>query len=242
LNTWLSDVPHCKDNTDHECWCQEEQFITDVYSCFTSWEPEMLIVQAAVYYLAGLCAPHVPQNPAIVTACPPGVVIAPPPTSTMSIPASAIITTHTIVQTVTSCSAGETVAVGGVTTVVASPTTLTVDVTQTTTVCPICTQTPPAQNLQTITVGSTTCTVPNVAFVTATISGSPSVNLIQPTGSWTYGPTSGPTSAVAAPASVSGSATATYKPVQVTGNAAVKNGGAAGAAGVFAVGLAALLM
>jgi hypothetical protein len=258
LNTWLSDVPHCKDNTDHTCWCPSEQFITDVYGCLVSWEPDLSVVQSAVYWLAGLCQDFVGSNPAIVTGCPPGVTIAPPPTAAVTPAASQIITTEVILQTVTSCPAGQTVAVGGVTTVVQTPTILTIDITSTTTVCPVCTQTfssAPVQNLQTITVGGTTCTVPNVSFVTTTVAGQQAVSLVQPTvtivpsGSGSAAPppvaaaTTPPTTPVTTPVAAvtqGSNATATYQPLQATTNAAVKLGSFAPA--VLGAGLLALVM
>jgi hypothetical protein len=245
LNTWLSSVPDCKDNTDFNCFCQSADFITDVYQCIASWESDSLIVQAAVYFLAGICAPHVGTNPAIVTACPSGVPIAPPPAAVVTPQPSQIVTTSYTTQTITSCPAGATVTAGGVATVLAAPSVLTVDVTLTTTVCPVCTQSASSQALpvQTLTVGSTTCTVPQVTFVTATNSGGPVVSLAQTAAATSPAGTSPAAPAATNPTSVSvaaaNTATATYQPLQVTTNAAPGN---AKAMGGWALALGALAL
>lgn len=75
LNTWLW-ISDCKDNADSDCFCGSEKFIKNVMGCISAWGGED--TQAAASYLMGLCAPHIPSNPAIITACPSTVTPAPP--------------------------------------------------------------------------------------------------------------------------------------------------------------------
>ena len=68
LNTWMY-MSGCKDNADSDCFCGNEAFIKNVMDCISAWGSESE-TQAAASYLMGLCAAHVPSNPAIITACP----------------------------------------------------------------------------------------------------------------------------------------------------------------------------
>ena len=72
LNTWMY-LSGCKDNADANCFCGNEDFIKKVMGCIGAWSGSDSETQAAASYLMGLCAPHVPNNPAIITACPSGV-------------------------------------------------------------------------------------------------------------------------------------------------------------------------
>ncbi|KAK3703814.1 hypothetical protein LTR37_014260 [Vermiconidia calcicola] len=85
LNTWMW-ISECKDNADSDCYCGNEKFITNVMGCIGSWAVSEEEKQAAASYLMGLCAPHVPENPAIITACPPTVTPTPTPTGYTTIP------------------------------------------------------------------------------------------------------------------------------------------------------------
>jgi hypothetical protein len=82
----FSTTKNCKDNTDSTCFCQDEQFISSVYGCISSWGiGNNSTMQSAINYLVGVCAPFIPANPAIVTACPSSIPIRPTP-SPQSVP------------------------------------------------------------------------------------------------------------------------------------------------------------
>lgn len=86
LKTWMF-VTSCENNSDHSCFCGNEKFIKNVMSCLSAWGASQSEVQAAVSYLTGICAASVPNNPAIITACPPEVTPAPPaPAASMPVP------------------------------------------------------------------------------------------------------------------------------------------------------------
>ncbi|KAK3724094.1 hypothetical protein LTR37_001216 [Vermiconidia calcicola] len=89
LNTWMW-ISECKDNADSECYCGNEKFITNVMGCIGSWAVFEGEKQAAASYLMGLCAPHVPEKPAIITACPPTVTPTPTPTGYSTVPSAPV--------------------------------------------------------------------------------------------------------------------------------------------------------
>lgn len=102
LKTWMF-VTKCKDNSDSNCFCGNEKLIKQVMSCLSAWSPSPQDTQAAASFLMGLCADHVPQNPAIITACPPGVTAGPTPPAggTVSAQGTPPCTTITYSSTVT---------------------------------------------------------------------------------------------------------------------------------------------
>ena len=69
LNTWMY-MSGCKSNDDKDCFCGNEEFINNVMGCISAWSQSESDTQAAASYLMGICAAHVPSNPAIITACP----------------------------------------------------------------------------------------------------------------------------------------------------------------------------
>jgi hypothetical protein len=77
INTWIGQSD-CKDNADFSCYCRNSDLITKVMGCIDAWSDDDDKTQSAAGYLQGICAPYVPQNPAIITACPSG---SKPPTS-----------------------------------------------------------------------------------------------------------------------------------------------------------------
>ena len=68
LKTWLH-VSECKDSADSDCFCKNSEFINNVHQCLPAWASNEE-ASAAASYLMGLCAPHVPENPGIITNCP----------------------------------------------------------------------------------------------------------------------------------------------------------------------------
>ncbi|RYO80151.1 hypothetical protein DL762_007802 [Monosporascus cannonballus] len=66
LNTWL-DTIGCKDNTDSACYCPSKDFVDNVFDCLYSHGESEEAVQEAITYFQGICAPHAPENPGIVT-------------------------------------------------------------------------------------------------------------------------------------------------------------------------------
>ncbi|KAH7037357.1 uncharacterized protein B0I36DRAFT_313874 [Microdochium trichocladiopsis] len=66
LNTWMFIVT-CIDNTDSACYCPDEKFVKNVFDCMYAHGETDDIIKEAVEYFQGICAPFVPQNPAIGT-------------------------------------------------------------------------------------------------------------------------------------------------------------------------------
>ncbi|KAL8872722.1 MAG: hypothetical protein Q9174_001690 [Haloplaca sp. 1 TL-2023] len=93
MKTWIQ-LTTCKDNSDSDCYCQNTEFTEAVQQCVSSWASSNIDVQGALSYLAGICAPHVSQNPGIITNVPktitlvptPATVSSPPPADTASPP------------------------------------------------------------------------------------------------------------------------------------------------------------
>lgn len=71
INTWIGQSD-CKDNADFSCYCRNSDLINKVMECIDAWSDDDEKTQAAAGYLQGICAPYVPENPAIITACPSG--------------------------------------------------------------------------------------------------------------------------------------------------------------------------
>ncbi|OQE40011.1 hypothetical protein PENCOP_c006G04509 [Penicillium coprophilum] len=65
LNTWLS-IPKCDSNSDVGCFCPSTEFTDKVSSCIRAWSSSQDEEDSALAYFAGICAPYVPKNPAIV--------------------------------------------------------------------------------------------------------------------------------------------------------------------------------
>jgi hypothetical protein len=59
---------NCKDNKDYPCYCKNSELITNVMGCIKAWAKDESDAKTAASFLMGLCAPFVPQNPAIITA------------------------------------------------------------------------------------------------------------------------------------------------------------------------------
>ncbi|KAK4495795.1 hypothetical protein PRZ48_013063 [Zasmidium cellare] len=113
LNSWMY-LTSCKGNDDYDCFCKNKDFITKVWGCVSAWSGSHDETQGSGSYLMGLCAPYVPQNPAIITACPSSVTPAasysyspqtsPAPSSPASSPEGQTITLYsTKEETITSC-------------------------------------------------------------------------------------------------------------------------------------------
>ncbi|CAG8895774.1 unnamed protein product [Penicillium egyptiacum] len=65
LNTWLS-IPKCNSNSDAACFCPSTEFTDKVSGCIRAWSSSKKEEDSALAYFAGICAPFVPENPAIV--------------------------------------------------------------------------------------------------------------------------------------------------------------------------------
>ncbi|KAK2624695.1 hypothetical protein QTJ16_005888 [Diplocarpon rosae] len=70
LNSWMF-TEGCASNTDADCYCPSESFVTKVFQCLTAHGADDAEVDSAKTYFQGICAAHIPSNPAIVTAAPP---------------------------------------------------------------------------------------------------------------------------------------------------------------------------
>lgn len=105
INSWLYLV-ECAGQSDYECFCKSDKFMEKVYSCISAWSDADDDTNSGVGYLMGICAKYVPENPAIITACPSTVTPATGYTPSTTKPAKTLTQYSTIVATVTSCGAG----------------------------------------------------------------------------------------------------------------------------------------
>jgi len=172
LNTWISKTS-CKDNTDCGCYCQVDDFTENVIDCITAWGATEVEISAALSYLIGLCAPWVPGHPGIVTNCPTSVPIGPTSgSSSTPVPVETETTSTTVIvrTTVTTCPAGQTVTHSSGTTVLAQPSTSTVYITETSTICTKCLG------------GPTITPTPSTAYTTITVTTSVTVPCSYTTG------------------------------------------------------------
>ncbi|KAL8902702.1 MAG: hypothetical protein Q9207_004454 [Kuettlingeria erythrocarpa] len=78
MKTWIT-LTTCKDNSDSNCYCQNADFTQSVQDCVSAWASSGTDVQGALSYLAGICAPHVSQNPGIITHVPKTITLVPTP-------------------------------------------------------------------------------------------------------------------------------------------------------------------
>lgn len=81
LNTWIT-LTTCANNADSDCYCKDSTFTKNVQDCVSSWTEDSSVIQAALSYLAGICAPHVPENPGIITHVPKTIDLTPNPIAT----------------------------------------------------------------------------------------------------------------------------------------------------------------
>ncbi|KAL4980745.1 hypothetical protein BDW66DRAFT_156466 [Aspergillus desertorum] len=82
INTWLNLIPDCKSNSDITCFCPSSEFTDKVISCIQAWGADADEVQAALSYMAGICAAYVPENPGIITNVPTTITLTAPPIAT----------------------------------------------------------------------------------------------------------------------------------------------------------------
>ncbi|CZS91471.1 uncharacterized protein RCO7_07074 [Rhynchosporium graminicola] len=66
LNTWLF-ISGCASNTDSSCYCPSSKFVSNVFECLSAYAKNDDEISRAQQYLQGICAPHIGQNPAIIT-------------------------------------------------------------------------------------------------------------------------------------------------------------------------------
>lgn len=78
MNTWLTINTQCSDNTDANCYCSNPDFTKSVIDCVAAWATDAE-TQQALQYLIGICAPHIPENPGIITDCPSYIPLNPTP-------------------------------------------------------------------------------------------------------------------------------------------------------------------
>lgn len=69
INTWLT-IPKCSSNSDAACFCPSPEFTNRVESCIHAWGSSEKEISSALSYFAGICAPFVPKNPAIIDIAP----------------------------------------------------------------------------------------------------------------------------------------------------------------------------
>lgn len=115
LNTWIT-LTKCENNADSDCYCRDSEFTKNVQDCVSSWSEDSTVIQAALSYLAGICAPAVKANPGIITNVPSTITLCPNPTPTATssarllatagsitppVPVSIPVTTISLVKTVT---------------------------------------------------------------------------------------------------------------------------------------------
>jgi len=66
LNTWLFSIA-CLDNTDVGCYCPDVAFVQNIFTCIYAYGETDIVISQAVFFFQGICAPHAPHNPAIIT-------------------------------------------------------------------------------------------------------------------------------------------------------------------------------
>ncbi|KAL0937818.1 extracellular serine-threonine rich protein [Colletotrichum truncatum] len=66
LSTWIWSSG-CTDNSDSSCYCPDAAFVENVFSCIYAYGASDEIISKATEFFQGICAPHIPENPAIVT-------------------------------------------------------------------------------------------------------------------------------------------------------------------------------
>ncbi|EFQ26830.1 adhesin protein Mad1 [Colletotrichum graminicola] len=67
LSSWMWSTG-CAANSDANCYCPDAQFVENIFSCIYAYGASDDIISKATLFFQGICAPHIPQNPAIVTA------------------------------------------------------------------------------------------------------------------------------------------------------------------------------
>jgi hypothetical protein len=96
LNTWLFSSG-CSDNTDADCYCPSGDFVSSVYQCLSAYGASDDDVAKAQQYFQGICAAHIPSNPAIVTGASP---VATSSSAGVTAPASVPVTTIQVLTTI----------------------------------------------------------------------------------------------------------------------------------------------
>ncbi|KAK6511791.1 hypothetical protein TWF481_000697 [Arthrobotrys musiformis] len=125
METWTK-ITECVNSGDVKCLCPNPEYIKSVAACVEAWGVDDDEVSKALEYMQGLCAEHIPENPAIVT-CVPTYVTLPPVTTG----ASTITVSTTVVVPCTTASPEETTQPGYV------PSYTTETIVKTVTVCPV---------------------------------------------------------------------------------------------------------
>lgn len=90
LNTWMFSVG-CKDNSDSACYCPDATFTKNIVQCLAAHGESDEVISESIEYFKGICAPFVPENPAIVTETITYITVTPTPVP------SAVYTTITAV-------------------------------------------------------------------------------------------------------------------------------------------------
>ncbi|KAG6018697.1 hypothetical protein E4U41_003655, partial [Claviceps citrina] len=75
LNTFLELKSKCKDNKDAGCYCPSKEFTDVIFNCIYAHGDNDNIISEAISFFQGMCAPYIPQNPAIATGCKPIIEI-----------------------------------------------------------------------------------------------------------------------------------------------------------------------
>ena len=190
----------CQNNADTSCFCPIANFTNNVVGCVQAWGNQN-DVQAGLSTFAGLCAQHVSNNPAIVTAIPTTVTLSPAPSAAAG-PLTTIYYTNTV--TVPCSTAGSAIASSSTVTVYSSQ--VTVPQVQ------LITQTPAGPSASTSVVLAPGTTAPAAAAPAATNAGSAAapVATVSPAGSTpVVGNTTGSTSPPQVSVSLAGRADVT---------------------------------
>ncbi|KAK2045181.1 hypothetical protein LZ31DRAFT_259383 [Colletotrichum somersetense] len=99
LSSWMWSSG-CTANSDADCYCPDAQFVENIFSCIYAYGANDDIISKATQFFQGICAPHIPQNPAIVTA-PSAIIPAITPGAGKPVPTNpADITTVVVDKTV----------------------------------------------------------------------------------------------------------------------------------------------
>jgi hypothetical protein len=74
----LKELSECRDNTDSDCYCLNTELTKSVIDCVNAHKKDNAEAAAAMQHFAGICAPHLGENPVPINYVPPTLTVAPP--------------------------------------------------------------------------------------------------------------------------------------------------------------------
>lgn len=95
INTWV-EISKCKSNADADCFCKSNDLVEKIYQCLSAHGASDEEVDKAQNFFQGVCAPYVPENPAIITDATTLTITASHPVQTAPVTTIQLITTVTV--------------------------------------------------------------------------------------------------------------------------------------------------